>query len=170
MAKNKHNQTLGSDIERSDDRIRETGEIFTPESEINRMMNSLSDYEIANNTFLDLCAGNGNFSTIFLGRGVPLEHIYGVEYMEDNFFELCNRLNIQDQCYKLCKHHVLSDEYDDVKDSSDKVILKKGNYLRCDALLEDFHLLFTQERSLGYQWVPVDEVAHRASQEAQETL
>jgi hypothetical protein len=90
--------------------------------------------------------------------------------MEDNFFELCDRLNIQDQFYKLCKHHILSDEYEDVKDSSDKVILKKGNYLRCDALLEDFHLLFDQERSLGYQWVPVDEVAHRASQEAQETL
>ena len=28
--KNKHNETVGSDIERSDDRIDQTGEVFTP--------------------------------------------------------------------------------------------------------------------------------------------
>lgn len=170
MAKNKHNQSLGSDIKRSDDRIRETGEIFTPLSEIHRMMDSLSEYEIKNDTFLDLCAGNGNFSAVFLERGVPSEHIYGIEYMEDNFFELCDRLNIQDQCYKLCTYLILSDEYAEVKDSSGKVILKKGNYLRCDATFQEFPLLFDQENVLGCEWVPVDEVAHRAAEEAQETL
>ena len=30
MSKNKHNQNVGSSIERSDDRINETGEVFTP--------------------------------------------------------------------------------------------------------------------------------------------
>lgn len=168
MVKNKHNQSLGSDIKRSDDRIRKTGEIFTPEEEIHRMVDSLSEYEIANNTFLDLCAGNGNFSSVLLERGVPLEHIYGIEYMEDNFFELCDRLNIQDQCCKLCTYLVLSDEYVDVKDSSDKVILKKGNYLRCDALFKEFPLLFDQETVLGCEWVPVDEVAHREHQDGED--
>lgn len=170
MAKNKHNQSLGSDIERSDDRIRETGEVFTPIEEIHRMMDNLSQDEIENNIFLDLCAGNGNFSVVFLERGVPQEHLYGVEYMEDNFFELCDRLNIQDQCYKLCKYLVFSDEYEDVKDSSEKVILKKGNYLRCDALLDDFHLLFDQERVLGYVWVPVEEVSQDPADDLLEAL
>ena len=30
MSKNKHNANLGSEIERSNDRINETGEVFTP--------------------------------------------------------------------------------------------------------------------------------------------
>ena len=86
--KNSHNAQLGSKIRRSDDRIRATGEVFTPENEIHRMIDSLSEYEIKNCTFLDYCAGNGNFSFVLRERGVAIAHIYGVEYMEDNFFEL----------------------------------------------------------------------------------
>lgn len=170
MVKNKHNQSLGSDIERSDERIRQTGEIFTPVEEIHRMIDALSDGEIQNHTFLDYCAGSGNFSATLIERGVPIEHIYGIEYMVDNFFELCDRLNIQETCCKLVRHHVLNDEYEDIKDSSDNVILKKGNFLRCDVFFDDFELLFDEEGKLGYRWVPVEEVAHRPSQEAQKTL
>lgn len=153
--KNKHNQQLGSSIERSDDRIRQTGEVFTPESDIHKMIDSLSENELKTNTFLDYCAGNGNFSCVLIDRGVPQQNIYGVEYMEDNFFELCDRLNIDRQVYKLVRHHILSDEYEDIVDSSDKVILKRGNYLRCDVFFPDFQLLFDQEGALGYVWVPV---------------
>ena len=153
--KNKHNQQLGSTIERSDDRIRQTGEVFTPESDIHKMIDSLSENELKTNTFLDYCAGNGNFSSVLIDRGVPQQNIYGVEYMEDNFFELCDRLNIDQQVYKLVRHHILSDEYEDIVDSSDKVILKRGNYLRCDVFFPDFQLLFDQEGALGYVWVSV---------------
>ena len=152
--KNKHNQQLGSDIVRSDDRIRETGEIFTPEKCIRKMIGALSEAQLMHDTFLDYCAGNGNFSSVLVDSGVPQSHIYGVEYMEDNFFELCNRLGIDDPCYKLVKPSLF--DHEEVKDSSDKVILKKGNYLRCDVFFPDFQLLFDQEGKLGYTWVPVE--------------
>lgn len=151
--KNKHNQQLGSDIERSDDRIRQTGEVFTPEECIHKMVDSLSESQLKTDMFLDYCAGNGNFSSVLIDRGVPQSHIYGVEYMEDNFFELCNRLGIDGQCYKLVKPSLF--DYEEVKDSSDKVILKKGNYLRCDVFFPDFQLLFDEAGKLGYSWVPV---------------
>ena len=76
--KNKHNQ-LGSDIERSDDRIRQTGEVFTPEECIHKMVDSLSEYQLKNDMFLDYCAGNGNFSSVLIDRGVPQSHIYDYE-------------------------------------------------------------------------------------------
>ena len=152
--KNKHNQQLGSGIERSDDRIRRTGEVFTPEKCIRKMIGALSEAQLMHDTFLDYCAGNGNFSSVLIDRGVPQSHIYGVEYMEDNFFELCNRLGIDSQCYKLVRPSLI--DYEEVKDSSDKVILKKGNYLRCDVFFPDFQLLFDEEGKLGYSWVPVE--------------
>ena len=151
--KNKHNQQLGSGIERSDDRIRRTGEVFTPEKCIRKMIGALSKAQLMHDTFLDYCAGNGNFSSVLIDSGVPQSHIYGVEYMEDNFSELCNRLDINDPCYKLVKPSLIGHE--EVKDSSDKVILKKGNYLRCDVFFPDFQLLFDEEGKLGYTWVPV---------------
>tara|TARA_B100001996_G_C18635809_1_gene583635 strand:+ start:1044 stop:1511 length:468 start_codon:yes stop_codon:yes gene_type:complete len=154
VAKNKHNAQLGSNIIRSDDRIRQTGEVFTPENEVHRMIDSLSEYEISNDIFLDYCAGNGNFSFVLRERGVPIDHIYGIEYMEDNFFELCDRLNIVGDVYTLVRHHILSDEYEEIKDSSG-IILKKGNYLRCDVFFDDFQLLFHEEGKLGYVWVTV---------------
>jgi len=153
--KNKHNQQLGSDIIRSDDRIRQTGEVFTPEECIHRMVDSLTESQLKNDMFLDYCAGNGNFSSVLIDRGVSQSHIYGIEYMEDNFFELCNRLKINEQCYKLVKPSLF--DYDEIKDSSNKVILKKGNYLRCDVFFPDFQLLFHEERKLGYIWGSVDE-------------
>ena len=153
--KNKHNQQLGSNIIRSDDRIRQTGEVFTPEECIHRMVDSLSESQLKNDMFLDYCAGNGNFSSVLIDCGVSQSHIYGIVFMVDNFFELCNRLKINEQCYKLIKPSLF--DYDEIKDSSNKVILKKGNYLRCDVFFPDFQLLFHEEGKLGYSWVSVDE-------------
>ena len=61
--KNKHNQNVGSNIERSDDRIDSTGEVFTPlelcELMVNRIpLDTLKDPE---STFIDPAAGSGNF-------------------------------------------------------------------------------------------------------------
>lgn len=154
MAKNKHNQILGSEIERSDDRIRQTGEVFTPETEVEKMIQSLSHEELQSKTFLDPCAGNGNFCVTLLKNGVPLENIYAIEYMEDNFFEMCERLNIQEQCYKLANLMPLLDEYVDVYDSSGNLILKKGNCIRCDAFFDSVNDLF--DNPSPYVWVPLD--------------
>ena len=39
--KNKHNEELGSNIERSDDRIDKTGEVFTPLELCDRMIDEI---------------------------------------------------------------------------------------------------------------------------------
>jgi hypothetical protein len=41
MAKNKHNQEVGSTIERSDERIKETQEVFTPQELVESMIDDI---------------------------------------------------------------------------------------------------------------------------------
>ena len=121
MVKNKHNQLVGSDIERSDKRIDLTGEVFTPleccheiidEIPLNIMMNK-------NSTFLDNSAGSGNFLIALKSRLMKYhseEHIlnnmlYGVELMEDNHKEMCDRLGVSvDHPHYVC-HDALTYDY-----------------------------------------------------------
>ena len=104
MAKNKHNQKVGSKVERSDERIKETGEVFTP-MELCRQMVSEIPLETLQNpsaTFLDNSAGSGNFLVALkekLSEYHSEDHIlenmlYGVEMMEDNHREICERLGV----------------------------------------------------------------------------
>lgn len=102
--KNKHNQVVGSQIERSDDRIEETGEVFTPVEVCNEMIDSLPESILKdpNSTFLDDSAGSGNFLVALKTKLLKYhteEHIlnemlYAVELMEDNHKELCERLGV----------------------------------------------------------------------------
>ena len=43
MAKNKHNLESGSSIERSDERIKETQEVFTPPDLVDSMINDIPE-------------------------------------------------------------------------------------------------------------------------------
>lgn len=104
MAKNKHNQTVGSDIERSDERISQTGEVFTPIELCREMVNEIPLATIQNpeSKFLDNSAGNGNFIVSLIERlseyherQYVIDHmVYAVELMEDNHKELCNRIGV----------------------------------------------------------------------------
>ena len=62
-SKNRHNQKHGSDITRSDDRINNTGEVFTPPSLCDKMIRGIpkSVLKDPTSTFLVTSAGNGNF-------------------------------------------------------------------------------------------------------------
>ena len=103
-SKNKHNQKIGSDITRSDDRISNTGEVFTPPSLCDKMILGLPESVLKDptSTFLDNSAGNGNFIVqlkSILMRWHSKEHIlnnmlYAVEFMEDNHKEMCERLGV----------------------------------------------------------------------------
>ena len=103
MAKNTHNTTT-STIERSDDRINETGEVFTPMELCHQMVSEIPQSTLMdkNSTFLDPSAGSGNFLLALqteLLKYHTLTHIndnmlYGVELMEDNHQEMCNRLGV----------------------------------------------------------------------------
>jgi len=104
MVKNKHNKLVGSDIERSDERIDLTGEVFTPMELCNIMVDEipLNILKNADSTFLDNSAGSGNFMIVLRDRLKEYhseEHIlnnmlYAVELMKDNHKEMCNRLGV----------------------------------------------------------------------------
>ena len=102
--KNTHNSKLGSKIKRSDARIKETQEVFTPMELCTKMVRKIPMDELQdpNSTFLDSSAGNGNFIIALRDELVkyhPLSHVinnmmYAVELMEDNHKEMCDRLGI----------------------------------------------------------------------------
>ena len=120
MAKNKHNQEVGSSIERSDERIKETQEVFTPQELVESMIDDISVdiLKDSESTFLDNSAGSGNFLMGLKNRLLNYhteEHIlnhmlYAVEMMEDNHKELCASLNVS----TTHPHYVCADalEYD----------------------------------------------------------
>ena len=104
MSKNNHNLSSGSAIERSDERIDLTGEVFTPMEVCEAMVNDIPESVLKNpnSTFLDNSAGAGNFMValqIKLQEYHSLQHIndnmlYAVELMEDNHSEMCNKLGV----------------------------------------------------------------------------
>ena len=104
MNKNTHNITVGSEIERTDERISDTGEVFTPIELCIEMVNEIPLDIIKNpqSKFLDNSAGNGNFMIALLNKLTEYhskEHvlnsmIYAVELMEDNHKEMCKRLGV----------------------------------------------------------------------------
>lgn len=104
MAKNKHNLEVGSSIERSDERIKETQEVFTPQELVESMIDeiSLDILKDPKSTFIDNSAGSGNFLVGLKNRLLKyhaedhiLNHmLYAVEMMEDNHKELCQRIGV----------------------------------------------------------------------------
>ena len=119
--KNEHNKLVGSDIQRSDDRIDLTGEVFTPLELCVKMINDipLDVRQNPNSTFLDPAAGNGNF-IIALRDDLINYHsynhvvdsmLYAVELMKDNHKEMCDRLGVSvDHPHYVC-HDGLTYDY-----------------------------------------------------------
>lgn len=102
--KNQHNKKTGSNIERSDERIAETQEVFTP-MEMCEEMVQMIDIEKRKNPdskFLDNSAGSGNFILALKNELVKYhseEHVldnmlYAVELMADNHQEMCQRVGV----------------------------------------------------------------------------
>ena len=121
MGKNKHNQLVGSDIQRSDKRIDLTGEVFTPLECCYEIINEIPLNILKNpkSTFLDNSAGSGNFLIALRERLKEYhseEHIvnnmlYAVELMKDNHKEMCDRLGVEvDHPHYIC-HDALTYDY-----------------------------------------------------------
>ena len=121
MNKNKHNITVGSEIERTDERIDDTGEVFTPIELCVEMVNEIPLDIIQNpqSKFLDNSAGNGNFLValkIKLLNYHTEEHVlnhmlYAVELMEDNHKEMCERLGVDTTHSHYVCHDALTYDY-----------------------------------------------------------
>jgi len=118
--KNTHNKNVGSSIDRSNERIDVTGEVFTPLELCTKMVNEipLEKLKNPNSTFIDPSAGNGNFIIALRDRLKEYhseEHIlnnmlYAVELMEDNHKEMCERVGIPvDHPHYVCANAL---EYD----------------------------------------------------------
>ena len=120
MKKNKHNIETGSDIERSDERIKETQEVFTPMELVEQMIDDipLDILKDPSSTFLDNSAGSGNFIVGLKNRlcqyhsekHVLDNMLYAVELMEDNHKELCQRVGVSTDhphyvCADALKYH-----------------------------------------------------------------
>lgn len=120
MNKNKHNETVGSEVVRSNERIDSTGEVFTPMKLCAQMVSEIPEFTLKdeNSTFLDNSAGSGNFVLALqteLLKYHSLSHIndnmlYAVELMPDNHAEMCNRLGVSvDHPHFVCANAL---EYD----------------------------------------------------------
>jgi len=120
MSKNKHNESVGSEVVRSDERIDQTGEVFTPAELCAQMVSEIPESILKdeNSTFLDNSAGSGNFMLALqteLLKYHSLSHIndnmlYAVELMKDNHAEMCNRLGVSvDHPHFVCANAL---EYD----------------------------------------------------------
>ena len=102
--KNQHNENVGSDIERTDERIDLTGEVFTPMELCAEMVSEIPESILKNDKsrFMDNSAGSGNFLLALqteLLKYHDLSHIndnmlYAVELMEDNHAEMCKKLGV----------------------------------------------------------------------------
>lgn len=103
-SKNVHNQETGSSVERSNERIEDNGEVFTPDFLCHQMIDCIPDHDLKNpnSTFLDNSAGSGNFIVALQNRLLKyhsLQHVndnmlYAVELMPDNHAEMCKRVGV----------------------------------------------------------------------------
>ena len=104
--KNKHNEKVGSTVERDDSRIKQTGEVFTPMELVYRMIADIPAETLSNpdSTFLDNSCGSGNFlfgllTVLTEQYGHSPEHVrnnmlFGIDLMEDNINETRQRLGV----------------------------------------------------------------------------
>ena len=105
---------------KSKERIKVTGEVFTPDFVVQKLLNQIPEekFQDPSSTFLDNSAGNGNFLVALKERLCqyhPEDHvlnnmIYAVEFMSDNHVELCGRLGVSvDHPHYVCANAL---EYD----------------------------------------------------------
>ncbi len=105
---------------RTKERIKQTGEVFTPPELVRDMINEIPEETLRNpdSTFLDNSCGSGNFLVGLLERLLEYherEHIlqnmlYGVDLMYDNITETRKRLGVsEDNPHFVCANAL---EYD----------------------------------------------------------
>ena len=70
-----------------DKRVKETGEVFTPDALIQKMLNGTGyDWDNHNHskTWIDPTCGSGNFLVALAKRGIQIQNLFGVDLMQDN--------------------------------------------------------------------------------------
>lgn len=107
-------------MSKSKERIKRTGEVFTPRELIDRLLSQIPEekFQDPTTTFLDNSAGDGNFLVALKDKLLQYhseQHIldnmlYGVEQEADNHSLLCERLGVSvDHPHYVCYNAL---EYD----------------------------------------------------------
>ena len=81
--------------EARDERVKDTGEVFTPPTLINKMLDEIGydwDNHDHTKTWLDPTGGSGNFLVELAKRGILVENLYSADLMEDNVETMRRRL------------------------------------------------------------------------------
>jgi type I restriction-modification system DNA methylase subunit len=96
------NRTYMSGVQRTQARVKATGEVFTPTELVREMLDQLpiAQFQTAGTTFLDNSCGDGQFLGEVLIRKMEngstfeqsLSSVYGVDLMQDNIEECRKRL------------------------------------------------------------------------------
>lgn len=119
------NFTTSTDgIQRSQERIKKNGEVFTPDSIIQKMMDMVDDPNIWHDptkTFLDPTCGSGNIILAMITRRlnnglspkVVLSTTFGVELMQDNVDKCKERIRVL-----LGSEDAPCHDYDDILDKN----------------------------------------------------
>ena len=117
----KNQGNVGSSLERTDERIDQTGEVFTPEWLCMEMISNIPEHVLKDpsSTFLDNSAGSGNYFVAL--KKVLLQYheeqhildnmLYVVELMKDNHAELCERLGVPVTHPHYVNHNALTYDY-----------------------------------------------------------
>lgn len=97
---------LENDIEECRDRVKALGEVFTPTSLVEIILDTAEKYQKTmftdpENLFIDSMCGDGQFLIALKRRGVDLDRIYGIEISNDNVQTCINRLN-SDSAHIIC--------------------------------------------------------------------
>ena len=97
-------------VNREDERIKKTGEVFTPTALVQEMLSNIpiNNFEDKSKTFIDPACGNGQFLSEVLIKKLEfgiefqtaLKSIYGIDIMLDNISVCRNRLLCGQEQYR----------------------------------------------------------------------
>jgi len=137
-----------SGVQRSQQRVKATGEVFTPTELVQEMLDQLPQelFTDPSKTFLDNSCGDGQFLGEVLIRKMEngstfeqaLQTIYGVDLMQDNVEECRRRL----LCGRIDLEHIV-----------------RTNIVCHDALTYDYSFNGTDQNQADLQWADLFEMA-----------
>lgn len=88
---------FNNDITEDRDRVKALGEVFTPTSLVNYVLDTLEQFDPTafgnSKTFIDSMCGDGQFLVGIKNKGVPVGNIYGIDLTQSNVDTSLKRVN-----------------------------------------------------------------------------
>jgi 2-polyprenyl-3-methyl-5-hydroxy-6-metoxy-1,4-benzoquinol methylase len=88
---------LNNDISQDRDRVKALGEVFTPTSLVEYVLDTVEKFDpmafAQDKTFIDSMCGDGQFLVGIKNKGVPVDNIYGIDLTQSNIDVALKRIN-----------------------------------------------------------------------------